>query len=167
MNCCTGTVGVVELVDHLLGVEVRAERVVDGIDGVPDVGLGVLQQVGDLRSDERADGDDEDEEHCGDAEQDERRRRPAPPTPPGEPVHARLDGERQEHRDDEQHEQAVQLAPEVADGEGDEESAPENDDCWDHPRWKASGLDRRRRRIWLRLGLGGSREWLDVAHRLP
>ena len=121
-------VGVVEVLDRSRA----ASRFVPNVslivlDGVGDVRLGVRQQVGDLRADERADGDDEHEEHRQHAEQDQRRRRAPPPAPPGQPVDAGLDGERQEHRDGEQDEEAVELAPEEAHGEGAEEPAPEDE----------------------------------------
>ena len=85
-------VRIVELVDHLRGVDVGAERVVDEIDGVGDVPVGFLEQVGDLRSDERADRGDEQQEREQHAEQDGDGRSSAPPSPCGEPVDAGFDG---------------------------------------------------------------------------
>ena len=74
-----GAVGVVEVLDDLLGFDVQPERVVEELDRVGDVALGVREQLGDLRPDERADGGEEDDERDEDAEQDRRGRRPAPP----------------------------------------------------------------------------------------
>ena len=128
-----GAVGVVEVVDHLLGVEVRPERVVDRVDGVGDVRLGVLEQVGDLRADERPDRADEHEEHRQHPEEDQRRRAPSPPPPLGQPVHAGLDGQCEEHRDGQQHDEPAQLAPEEREGHRREKPAPEDDDGRDDP----------------------------------
>ena len=67
---------------------------------------------------------------------------PPPPTPSGQPVDAGLDGERQEHRDGEEHEEAAQLAPEEPDGHRPEEPAPEDDDGRDDPPRQAAVLRR-------------------------
>ena len=63
------TVGIVELVDHVLRIDVRAEVVVEEVDGVGDVGIGLRQQVGDLGADERA--------HCAGEDQERARARRA------------------------------------------------------------------------------------------
>ena len=140
MNSWTEPFGIVEVLDDRAGVEVGAERVVDRLDGVGDVLLGVRQQVGDLRGDERADGGDEQDEQPEDPEQDQRRRRAPPPAPAGQPVDAGLDGEGQEHRDGDEHEQAVQAVPEEAGSDRAEEAEPEHDHRRHHPAGQATIL---------------------------
>ncbi len=94
MNRWTGPCSSVEVVDDLLRVEFRAERVVDRVDRVADVGLGVLEQIGDLRADQRADRSDEDSGSEQHTEQDERGRAAASPAASAmESVDPRLDRE--------------------------------------------------------------------------
>ena len=128
-----GAVGIVELVDHLRGVDLGAERVVDEVDGVGDVAVGFLEQLGDLGADERADRGDEQQERDHHAEQDRDRRSPAPPAAGGEPVDAGLDGEREEQRHEQQHEQRRQSVEHVAERERQDEARPEHGDGGNHP----------------------------------
>ena len=114
-----------------------AERVVDRVDAVGDVSVGVLQKVGDLRAHERSDRADERQEQRHHAEEDQGRGAAPAPTPPGQPVHAGLDGESEEQRDGQEHEEAAQLAPEEPNCHRPEKPAPEHDDGRDDPAGQA------------------------------
>ncbi len=121
-------VGIVELVDHLLRVELGAERVVDAVDGVGDVGLGVLQQIGDLGADDRAHRTDEHQQQEDRTEQDQRRRPAAPPAAASQAVDTGFDRQRAEQRDQQQQHQAVDPIPQVLHQPGAQEPDPEHDD---------------------------------------
>ena len=118
----------------------RAERVVDRVDAVGDVRLGVLQEVGDLRAHQRPDRADEHQEHRHHTEEDQRRGAAPTPTASGQPVDTGLDGKGQEHRDGQEHEEAAQLAPDEPNGHRREEPAPEDDDGRDDPAGQAPVL---------------------------
>ena len=106
--------------------------------------LGVRQQVGDLRADERADGGDEHEEDGEDAEQDAARSR----VPRRQPRRARrlTPGSMARDRNTEiatRTNSPLSLPHEEPHGEGAEEAAPEHDDGRDDPARQAAFVGRR------------------------
>jgi len=87
------TVFVVDRRDHLRGVDVGVELVVEEVDRAVDVLLRVAEQRGDLLTDERSDGDDERQEREEHPDEDQDRRRAATPSACCQPIDARLDRE--------------------------------------------------------------------------
>ena len=126
----------VEFVDDLLWIERRVEGVVDRVDRVADVRLGVLEQVGDLGADQGAHRADERRDREQHSEQDQRGRTAPPPTAPAvEPIDTRLDRQRQEQRDEDQEAEAGQPVPDPPQhGDGDV-ADPEEGDRPNHPGW--------------------------------
>jgi hypothetical protein len=125
---------VVDLGDHVLGIDVLVEVVVDPPDGAGDVLLRVPEEVGDLRADQRPDRGEEEEERAEHAEEDDDGRAATAPPARRQPVDPGLDREREEQRHEQQDEQAAQAAEQVPAGDRREEAEPEQRDALEHPR---------------------------------
>ena len=107
MNCWTRPFGIVELVDHVLRVDLGAERVVDEVDRVGDVAVrSSASRSATCVPTSVPIATDEEQERDQDAQQDRDRRPSAPPAARREPVDARLDRQREEQRHEQQDEQA-------------------------------------------------------------
>ena len=145
MNCWTAPSGSLKASIASWALMLKPNVSLRKLHGTGDVALGVGQQLGDLRPDERADGGDEQEEDDHDPEQDQRRRRAASPAAAGEAVDSGLDGQRQEQRDRQEDDEVVEPGPDRPDDEGGEGTRPEDDRRRDDParhssfRWRDVG----------------------------
>ena len=88
-----GTVGILDALVHLVGIDLRTERVVQEVDGAVDVTLGVLQQVGDLSGHQSSDRHDEHDHRHDQREKDHQSGATSSPTASFEPGDSGFDGE--------------------------------------------------------------------------
>ena len=128
-----GSVRVVERVDHLVGVEIGAEVVVEKRHHVGHVAVAIVGEFACLVGDEGAHDGDEPDGHQSDGSEDEAGRKTARHAAACQAVGARFDRERDEQRNDEQEEEPEETVPQFLHEHGAKEAEPQQEDCARHP----------------------------------
>ena len=151
-----------ELVDEVVDVHVGVEGVVDpGLELLEVVGR-LVDQVADLAHDQRPDRRHEHEADQRDDQHREPCRQASPPAPPHQRVHGGFDGQGEEERDHDHHQQRLQPLVQAEQDPQRRQAEPEGDDRPGHPpRHALAGSVR----LWFGRGcvVGHPRASVDIA----